>query len=347
MGLLATVARGDSALMAEVLVLRHENAVLRRQINRVRYEPADRAWFAVLSSLIPRTRWAEVFPVTPATLLAWHRRLAAGKYTATRRPPGRPPTAPAVKALILRMAHDNPRWGHERIQGELLKLGHRIAKSTVWQILRDAGVDPAPRRTGPTWRQFLATQAKAVIATDFLHVDTILLRRIYVLVFIEHRTRRLHVAGITAHPDGPWSLQRAREFTMLLGERLEAMRFLIRDRGGQFTEAFDAVFESCGLRILKSPPQAPRANAICERVVGTLRRELLDHMLIVNEEHLRAVLAEYVAHYNAARPHQGIGQRCPEDDPVRAPAAVIDLATARVRRKPILGRITSEYQIAA
>jgi putative transposase len=171
---------------------------------------------------------ARVFPVTPATVLAWHHRLAAGKYTTTRRPP----TAAAVKVLILRMARDNPRWGHERIQGELAKLGHRIAKSTVWRILHDAGVGAAPRRTEPTWRQFLATQAGTVIATDFLHVDTVLLRRLYVLVFIEHHTCGLHIAGVTAYPDGAWSAQRAREFAMALGERLERMRFLIRDRGG-------------------------------------------------------------------------------------------------------------------
>jgi transposase InsO family protein len=347
LGLLATAARGEDALVAELLVLRQENAVLCRQVARVRYEPGDRAWFAALSGLIPRARWAEVFPVAPATLLAWHRRLVAGTYATTRRPPGRPPTAAAVKALILRMAEENPRWGHERIQGELVKLGHRIAKSTVWQVLHDAGIDPAPRRIGPTWRQFLTAQAHTVIATDFLHVDTVLLRRVYVLVFIEHHTRRLHIAGISAHPDGAWTAQRAREFAMTLGERLERTGFLIRDRGGQFTEAFDAVFECCGLRVLRSPPQAPRANAICERVIGTLRRELLDHVLIVNEAHLHAVLAEYVAHYNAARPHQGLSQRCPEDDPDRPPAAVIDLSAARIRRRPVLGGITSEYQIAA
>jgi hypothetical protein len=346
LGLLATAARSEGALMAELRVLRQENAVLRRQVARVRYEQADRAWFAALSGVIPRSRWAEVFPITPTMLLAWHRRLVAGKYTATRRPLGRPPTAVALKALILRMARENPRWGHERIQGELVKLGHRIAKSTVWNILHDAGIDPAPRRSGPTWRQFLATQARTVIAADFLHVDTVLLRRLYVLIVIEHHTRRLHVAGITAHPDDAWSVQRARELAMTLGERLEWMTFLIRDRGGQFTQAFDAVFESCGLRVLRSPPQAPRANAICERVIVTLRRELLDHVLIVNEAHLHAVLAKYVAHYNAARPHQGITQRCPEDDPDRAPAAVIDLSAARVRRRPVLGGITSEYQIA-
>jgi putative transposase len=196
LGLLATAARGDRGLFAEVLVLRQENAVLRRQIARVRYEPADRAWFAALSALVPRVRWPEVFPVTPKTLLSWHRRLVAGKYTPSRRAPGRPSTRPSVKALVLRMAGENPYWGHERIAGELVKLGHRIAKSTVWQILHDAGFDPAPRRSGPTWRQFLHAQARTVIAADFLHVDTVLLRRLYVLVFIEHGTRRIHLAGI-------------------------------------------------------------------------------------------------------------------------------------------------------
>ena len=326
--------------------MRHENAVLRRQVRRVRYEPTDRAGFATLSALVPRVRWAEVFPVTPTTLLTWHRRLAAGKYTSTRRPPGRPPTAAAVKDLIMRMARENPRWGHRRIQGELLKLGHRISYATVWQILTAAGIDPAPRRTGPSRKQFLAAQSHAVIATDFLHADTVLLRRLYVLMLIEHGTRRLHIAGITAHPDGAWALQRAREFAMAAGAQLERMRFLIRDRGGQFTAAFDAAFESCGLRILRSPPQAPRANAICERLIGTLRRELLDHVLIRNESHLRAVLTEYTAHYNTARPHRGIDQRVPDHASQTKAATIIDLDTARVRRKPVLG-VTSEYHIAA
>ena len=252
-----------------------------------------------------------------------------------------------VKALIVRMAQENRLWGHRRIAGELLKLGHRIAPSTVWEILSAAGIDLAPRRSGPTWKQFLTTQARTVIATDFLHVDTVLLKRLYVLVFIEHGTRRIHLAGVTANPDGAWTAQQARNLAMAMGERLERMRFLIRDRGGQFTTSFDAVFEGCGLRILRSPPQAPRANAICERLVGTLRREVLDHLLIVNEAHLRAVLTEYAAHYNTARPHQGIAQRVPDEDPDQPTGRVIDLDTARIRRKPILGGLTSEYQVAA
>jgi transposase len=195
--------RRDLSKDAELLVLRHENTVLRRQIARVRYTPADRAWLAALSRLLPRHRWAEVFLVTPATILAWHRRLVTRKcdYT-TRRRPGRPPTAAVIKKLVIRMATENPSWGHRRGQGELVHLGHRIAASTVWQILHDAGVDPAPRRSGPTWRQFLTAQAKAVLAVDFIQVDTVILRRIYALIAVEHGSRRAPLLGVTAYPTG-------------------------------------------------------------------------------------------------------------------------------------------------
>ena len=203
LGLAVLVFRGDLAKDAELLVLRHENAVLRRHAGRVRYEPADRAWFAALARLVPRRRWAEVFPVTPATLLAWHRRLAAKKYdTSKRRKPGRPPTVPGIARLVVRLAKENPLWGHRRIHGELTKLGVTVAPSTVWEILHAAGIDPAPRRSGPGWRQFLHAQAAGIVAVDFLHVDTVLLRRLHVLVFIEHGTRRMHLGGVTAKPDG-------------------------------------------------------------------------------------------------------------------------------------------------
>jgi putative transposase len=200
---LTVLARHQASKDAELLVLRHENAVLRRQVGRVRYEPGDRLWLAALSRLVPRRRWGEVFPATPATLLAWHRRLVARKWDYTsRRRPGRPSTAAAVRKLGIRIATENPTWGHRRVQGELVRLGHQIAASTVWQILRDAGIDPAPRRAGPTWKQFLAAQARGIIAVDFVHVDTVLLRRVYALVVIEHGTHRVHLAGITASPDG-------------------------------------------------------------------------------------------------------------------------------------------------
>jgi putative transposase len=240
--------------------------VLRRQTGRVRYQPGDRMWLAALSRLIPRRRWGEVFMVTPATLLAWHRRLAARKWDYTsRRRPGRPSTAAAIRKLVIRIATGNPTRGHRRVQGELVKLGHPIASSAVWQILHAAGIGPAPRRTGPAWKQFLTTQARGILAVDFVHVDTVLQRRLYALVVIEHGTRRARLAGITANPDGARATQAARNFLMDPGQLPTSVKFLIRDRAGQFTGSFDAVFTAAGIRILASPPQAPRANAICEK----------------------------------------------------------------------------------
>ena len=187
LGCLTVLTPRQMSKDAELLVLRHENAVLRRQISRVRYQPGDRLWLAALSRLIPRRRWGEIFTVTPATLLTWHRRLARRKWDYTsRRGPGRPSAAAAIRKLVIRMATENPTWGHRRVQGELVRLGHPIAASTVWQILHDAGIDPAPRRTGPTWKQLLTAQACGIIAVNFVHVDTVLLRRIYALIVIEH-----------------------------------------------------------------------------------------------------------------------------------------------------------------
>ena len=275
---------------------------------RVRYELGDRVWLAALAGRIPRRRWTEIFPVTPATLLAWHRKLAGSKYdTSKRRKPGRPPTVRSIARLVVRLAKENPLWGHRRIHGELAKLGVTIAPSTVWEILRAAGIDPAPRRSGPTWRQFLHAQAAGILAVDFLHVDTVLLKRLYVLVFIEHGTRRMHLGGVTANPTGDWTVQQARNLALTLDERFESIRFLIRDRGSNFTTSFDAVFQAVGTKILRSAVQAPRMNAICERLVGTLRRELLDPMLILGEGHLRTVLAEYqvqLQHGQAAPGHR-------------------------------------------
>ena len=347
LGCLTVLTRHRVSKDAEILVLRHENAVLRRQIGRVRYEPADRLWLAALSRLVPRRRLGEVFPVTPATLLAWHRRLVARNWDyASRRGPGRPSTAAAIRKLVIRIATENPGWGHRRVQGELVRLGHRIAASTVWQILHAAGIDPAPRRSGPTWKQFLTAQARGIIAVDFVHVDTVLLRRVYALIVIEHGTRRAHLAGITAHPDGAWTTQAARNLLMDLGQRMATVKFLIRDRAGQFTGSFDAVFTAAGTRILASPPQAPRANAICERIIGTLRRELLDRLLIVNEQHLRRILTEYLMHYNTARPHRSLSQLTPAQAATRPPEPV-NLAEHRTHRKQILGGLTHEYYVAA
>ena len=232
LSLAVLVLRSDLAKDAELLVLRHENAVLRRHAGRVRYEPADRAWFAALARHVPRRRWAEIFPVTPATLLAWHRRLAAKKYdTSKRRKPGRPPTNPGIARLVVRLAKENPLWGHRRIHGELVKLGVTVAPSTVWEIMRAAGIDPAPLRSGPGWRQFLHAQAAGIIAVDFLHVDTALLKRLYVLVFIEHGTRRMHIGGVTASPTGEWTVQQARNLALSFGTR-GTITATVRTRAG-------------------------------------------------------------------------------------------------------------------
>ena len=329
LSLAVLVFRPDRAKDAELLALRHENAVLRRHVGRVRYEPADRVWFAALAGLIPRTRWTDVIPVTPATLLAWHRKLAARKYdTSRQRAPGRPPTVRSIARLVVRLARENPLWGYRRIHGEMTKLGMTVAQSTVWEILHAAGIDPAPRRSGPTWRQFMHSQAAGILAVDFFHVDTVLLKRLYVLVFIEHGTRRMHLGGVTASPTSEWTVQQARNLALTLGEGLGDIRFLIRDRGSNFTASFDAVFQAAGTRILRTAVRTPRMNAICERLVGTLRRELLDRVLILGEQHLHAVLAEYQAHYNTARPHQGIAQHVPDDERDGPRATVTDIDTA-------------------
>ena len=229
----------------------------------------------------------------------------------------------------------------------MTKLGLIIAPSTVYEILHAAGIDPAPRRDGPTWRQFLHAQAAGILAVDFLHVDTVLLARLYVLVFIEHGTRRMHLGGVTAHPTGDWTVQQARNLAMDLGKRLGDFRFVIRDRGSNFTASFDAVFQATGATILRTAVQAPRMNAICERLAGTLRRELLDRTLILSEAHLRAVLAEYQEHYNTARPHQGIDQRVPGNEHHASRVIATGLDTRQIRRKPILSGLINEYERAA
>jgi putative transposase len=251
LGMAVLMFRGGLEKDTELLALRHENAVLRRHAGGGRYEPADRVWFAALARLVPRRRWAGIFPVTPATLLAWHRRLVAGKYdTSKRRKPGHPPAVPRVARLVVRLARENPLWGHRRIHGELMKPGVTVAPSTVREILRAAGIGPAPRRSGPAWRQFLRARAAGIVAADFLHVGTVLLRRIYVLVFIEHGTRRMHLGGVTAHSSGDWTVQQARNLALALGERFEGIRFLIRDRGSNFTASADE-------RDLRAPRRHP------------------------------------------------------------------------------------------
>jgi transposase InsO family protein len=243
------------------------------------------------------------------------------------------------------MAADNPTWGHRRIQGELVGLGHTVAASTVWRILRRAGVDPAPRRADATWRQFLHTHASTILACDFFAVDTVLLQRVYVFFCVELSTRTVHVLGATRHPTGPWVAQQARNLLMDLGDQASQFRYLIRDRDTKYTDQFDRVFTGTGAEIVKIPPRAPRANAVCERSIGSARREVTDRMLILNERHLARVLAEYETHFNAHRPHRSLHQRPPNPE---NPAGVVGLAAdTTVRRTPILGGLINEYRTAA
>ena len=339
---MALLARSAASKDAELLVLRQEVAVLRRQNPRPKMDWADRAVIAALARLLPKPlRMSRL--VTPDTLLRWHRRLIRWRWTYSRRS-GRPPVDARLAALVERMARENPGWGYRRIQGELLGLGIRVGASTVRRILRRLRIPPAPERSRSTWRQFMRTQASTVLACDFFHVDcAVTLRRLYVFFVIEVGTRYVHVLGVTAYPDSAWTVQQALNLLMDLGERAGRFRFLVRDRAGQFTEAFDAVLAAAGIEVVKIPPGSPRANAYAERWVRTARSEVTDRMLIAGLRHLRAVLDEYVAHYNEYRPHRAKNLRPPaQHDIITAP--VTDLATARIRRHKVLGGLIHEYE---
>jgi len=328
----------------ELLVLRHEVVVLRRQLSRPRFGPADRALLAALARLLPRERWASLI-VCPATVRRWHRDALARGWTYPRRSPGRPPVEAGVAKLIVRLARENPTWGYRRIQGELARLGVRVAASTVWQVLQRAGVPPAPRRASETWRAFLRAQATGIVACDFVTVDTVFFRRFYVLVFIELQTRIVHVAGVTAHPTGEWVTQQARNLISIFTDCTVPMRFLVRDRDAKFTAPFDEVFRSEGVRILRTPVRAPRANAIMERWFGSLRRECLDRLLIVGQRHLERALRVYVEHYNTHRPHRSLDHRAPAGSVPTESASSVDLTA--LRRYDRLGGLLHEYEIAA
>jgi putative transposase len=344
-GWLALLARSNRAKDAEILILRHQVAVLQRQVKAPRLSWADRAVLAALARLLPSSRRRQLrLIVSPRTLLRWHADLVRLQWAYPRRGPGRPRTTPSVRALILEMARNNPAWGYRHIHGELTGLGYKLAPSTVWQMLKDAGIDPAPRRSGRTWRAFLDAQAATILAADFFHIDTVFLRRLYVLFLIEHGTRRVHLAGITTHPTGEWVAQQARNLLMVLEGRADSFKFLIRDRDTKFTAAFDAVFTAVSTRIIRTPVRAPRANAIAERWVASARRECLDRMLIVGERHLRLVLSEYVEHYNVHRPHRTLGQNPPAGR--EHPPAVLG-TNVRVLRRDRLGGLIHEYSQVA
>src|SRR3989475_5285226 len=323
----------------ELLVLRHQLAVLGRQADRPSFRPADRAFLAALVRLLPQRR-RQGLSVTPQTLLRWHRQLVQRKWTQPRRRPGRPPLDDRVRQLVLRLGRENPRWGYSRIAGELLKLGLRVSSSTVRRLLIANGLEPAPRRAGPSWRDFLRQQAASMLACDFFTVETISLRRFYVLFFIELESRRVHLAGCTASPTGAWGAQQARHrsFTGVF----ERMRFLIHDRDSKFTASFEEIFRSEGIRIIHIPIRAPQANAYAERFVRSVRAECLDWLLILGRRHLERVLRAYTVHYNRERPHRGLALQPPE----RVNAG--DPPTAgKIERRDRLGGLIHEYYRAA
>ena len=335
--LLVLRGRTDRSKDAEILVLRHQLAVLHRQVPRPRFERTDRALLTALSRVVGRDRWSS-FLVKPDTILAWHRRLVANHWTYPHRP-GRPSTTAETRRIIIRLARENPTWGYRRIHGELARLGITIAASTVWAILKNAGIDPAPGRNSESWTTFLRAQAAGIVACDFFTVDTVLLRHYYVLFFIELQSRRVHLAGITTNPTGAWTTQAARNLKMSYDHTI---RFLIRDGAGQFVAGFDEVFRSDDTTIIHTPPRTPVANAYAERWVGTVRRELCDRTLIWNHQHLEQLLRDYVEHYNTRRPHRSLRQRAPDDRVV-----VAYRPGHPIRRHPTCNGLINQYRHAA
>ena len=339
--------REETWRIAEILILRHQLAVLqRRQPCRPNLNWADRALLATLLGVIPEARRQGLrLLVTPDTILRWHRDIVCRRWAARsmRGKTGRPATRRDIRALVLRLARENPGWGYRRIHGELAGLGVKIAASTVWEILKKAGIDPAPRRLAPTWPQFLRSQAEAILACDFFTADLLDGTQAYVLAVIEHATRRIRILGVTLHPTGEWTAQQARNLIMDLGEQAHRARFMIRDRSSDFTAAFDAVLADAGIRTVLCNVQTPRMNAIAERWIGGCRRELLDRTLIWNHNQLRRILRQYETHHNQHRPHRSLGAAAPLKP---LPPPVI-LGQYRVRRQTRVGGTINEYRLVA
>ena len=340
--LLRLLTRGsepdDAAREIEILVLRHQLRVFARG-RRMPLRRRDRVLLTAASERLGRDRWRS-FPVSAQTLLRWHRELVRRKWTyRRRRRAGRPRIGGEAAALILRLAKENPRWGYRRIQGELRKLGVTVSATAIRSLLRRHGLTPAPRREGPSWKEFLTCQASGILACDFFTVETVWLRTLYVLFFIELSSRRVHLAGVSAHPRAPWVTQQARN--LAIEDRLAEVRFLIRDRDAKYAGPFDEVFRAEGVRVIRTPIRSPKANAFAERFVKTVRRECLDHLLIFGERHAQRVLAEYLRHYNAERPHRGLALETPEPGVARNQG---DGAVVRVDR---LGGLIHEYHRTA
>lgn len=333
------LARPRRSKELEILVLRHELAVQRRQAARPRLTRADRALLAALSRSLPRTVWPS-FPVKPVTLLRWHRELVARRWTYPRRAPGRPPLESSLRTLILRLARENPHWGYRRIVGELKGVGITVSATTVRKVLLEAGLQPAPERGPSSWPAFLRAQAASMLACDFLTVETAFLQRIYVLFFISLATRRIEYVACTPKPDGRWVVQQARNLVIQIGDE-QPFRFLVHDRDAKFSHAFDEVFRSEGVRVIRTPVQAPNANAYAERWVRTVRADCLDRILILGRRHLEHVLRVYHRHYNEHRPHRAL--RLVPPDGCDAPPLE---ATEHLRRRDLLGGLIHEYEAA-
>jgi putative transposase len=336
----------------EILALRHQIAVLERQLNgqRVRFHASDRTFLAALLQGLPREVLRRMrLLVRPDTLLRWHRNLIAGRHAAQSRPKrgGRPRTVRSIRALVLRLARENPGWGYRRLHGELLVLGVKVAASTVWEILKEAGIDPAPARACSTWADFLRSQAHALLACDFFEAVTLSGARSYVFAAIEHANRQIRILGATAHPTASWVVQAARNLVMDLEGAGCRARYLIRDRDGKFPRLFDEVLQDEGIEVVLSGVRMPRMNSIMERWVQTCRRELLDRILIWDQRHLLHALREFETFYNEHRPHQGLAN----DRPLHLlPAPIEDpdqIARLDIRRRARLGGTHHEYQHAA
>jgi len=339
--------REEAWQTAEILILRHQLAVLqRRQPRRPDLDWADRALLAALLAVIPKARRQALrLLVTPDTVLRWHRDIVRRRWAARsiRGKTGRPATRRNIRALVLRLARENPGWGYRRIHGELAGLGVKIAASTAWEILKKAGLDPAPRRSCPAWPRFLRSQAEAILACDFFIVGLLDGTQAYVLAVIEHATRRIRILGITVHPTGEWTAQQARNLIMDLGEQAHQVKFLIRDRGSNYTAAFDAVLADAGIRTVLCNVRTPRMNAIAERWIGGCRRELLDRTLIWNQSHLRRILRQYETHHNRHRPHRSLDAAAPLK-PLPEP---VDLEQYRVRKQARVSGLINEYRLVA
>jgi putative transposase len=324
---------------AELLLLRHELRVLRRQVKRPKPRPADRLIMAAFHRLVSRSALGGL--VKPETVLGWHRELVRRKWAAfgRHRGVGRPRLEGRLRDLILRMARENPGWGCVRIRGELLKVGYRVSATAIRNLLRREKVGPAPKRSGLTWRTFLKAQASSIVVTDFFSVDTVFLRRLYVLLYMELATRRIVWFAVTANPDTAWVTQQSRNLVWKLEG--SPTRFVIHDHGAKFAGPADTVFRAAGMRVIKTPIAAPKSNAHIERQIGSGRRECLDWMLIVGHRHLDRVMRQWIAHYNESRPHRSLELKTPiaRSDPVVVPTAV----RCRVR----LGGLLRDYSCAA